>query len=75
MVERRSLLKLPVNGEEVSVPSALHLGCPKCREIVLRFSDSRRLQESAIEVYRKTHGLLSASEIQSSPRAVRADAG
>ena len=64
MVERRSQLKLPVNGEEVSVPSALHLGCPKCREIVLRFSDSRRLQESAIEVYRKTHGLLSANAIR-----------
>ena len=29
MVERRSALKLPVNGEEVSVPSALHLRCLK----------------------------------------------
>jgi putative zinc finger/helix-turn-helix YgiT family protein len=64
MAERRSTLKLPVNGEEVSVPSALHLRCPKCDEVVLRFSDSRRLQEDAIAVYRKKHGLLSADEIR-----------
>lgn len=64
MTERRSTLKLPVNGEEVSVPSALHLRCSKCDEVVLRFSDSRRLQEDAIAVYRKKHGLLSADEIR-----------
>jgi putative zinc finger/helix-turn-helix YgiT family protein len=64
MAERRSALKLPVNGEEVSVPSALHLRCPKCDEVVLRFSDSRRLQEDAIASYRKKHGLLSADEIR-----------
>lgn len=64
MAERRLTLKLPVNGEEVSVPSAAHLRCPKCDEIVLRFSDSRRLQEDAIAVYRKKHGLLSADEIR-----------
>lgn len=67
MAERRSALKLPVNGEEVSVPSALHLRCPKCDEVVLRFSDSRRLQEDAIAIYRKKHGLLSADGI----RAIR----
>jgi putative zinc finger/helix-turn-helix YgiT family protein len=33
----------------------------------LRFLDARRLQEDAIAVYRKRHGLLSADEI----RAVR----
>jgi putative zinc finger/helix-turn-helix YgiT family protein len=64
MVERRSTLKAPVNGEEVSVPSAAHLRCPKCDEVVLRFSDARRLQEDAIAVYRKKHGLLSADEIR-----------
>jgi putative zinc finger/helix-turn-helix YgiT family protein len=64
MVERRSALKAPVNGEEVSVPSALHLRCPKCDEVVLRFSDARRLQEDAIATYRKKHGLLSADEIR-----------
>jgi putative zinc finger/helix-turn-helix YgiT family protein len=64
MLERRSALKLPVNGEETSVPSAMHLRCPKCDEVVLRFSDSRRLQEDAIAVYRKKHGLLSADEIR-----------
>ena len=67
MVDRRSVLKVSVNGEEVSVPSALHLRCPKCQEVVLRFSDGRRLQEDAIAVYRKKHGLLSADEI----RAIR----
>ena len=64
MVERRSVLKAPVNGEEVSVPSALHLRCPKCDEVVLRFSDARRLQKDAISVYRKRHGLLSADKIR-----------
>src|SRR3954468_4561128 len=64
MAERRSVLKLPVNGEEVSVPSAVHLRCPKCDEVVLRFGDARRLQEDALAVYRKKHGLLSADEIR-----------
>jgi len=67
MIERRLALKVPVNGEDVSVPSALHLRCPKCAEVVLRFADSRRLQEDAIAIYRKKHGLLSADEI----RAIR----
>jgi len=67
MAERRSALKLPVNSEEVSVPAAPHLRCPKCDEVVLRFADSRRLQEDAIAIYRKKHGLLSADEI----RAIR----
>jgi putative zinc finger/helix-turn-helix YgiT family protein len=67
MAERRSALKVPVNGEEISVPSALHLRCPECDEIVLRFSDARRLQGDGIAIYRKKHGLLSADEI----RAIR----
>lgn len=64
MAERRSTLKMPVNGQEVSVPSALHLRCPKCNEVVLRFSDARRLQEDAIAGHRRKHGLLSADEIR-----------
>jgi len=67
MVERRLTLKVPVNGEDVSVPAALHLRCPRCDEVVLGFTESRRLQEDAIELYRKKHGLLSADEI----RAIR----
>jgi putative zinc finger/helix-turn-helix YgiT family protein len=67
MVERRSTLRTPVNGEEISVPSASHLRCPKCDEIVLRLSDARRLQGDAIAIYRKKHALLSADEI----RAIR----
>jgi putative zinc finger/helix-turn-helix YgiT family protein len=71
MVERRLTLKVPVNAEDVSVPSALHLRCPKCDEVVLRFSEARRLQEDAIAHYRKKHGLLSANDI----RAIRARFG
>ena len=64
MVERRAQLRLPVNGEDISVPSTLHMSCPKCGEIVLRFSDARRLQQDAISTYRQRHGLLSATEIK-----------
>lgn len=67
MVERRGRLSLPVNGEEVAVPGALHLRCPRCREVVLRYEDARRLSEDAIERYRRKHGLLSAGEM----RAIR----
>jgi putative zinc finger/helix-turn-helix YgiT family protein len=67
MVERRGILRLPVNGEEVAVRSAAHLRCPRCGEILLRFIDSQRLGEDAIAIYRKKHGLLSADEI----RAIR----
>lgn len=58
---------LPVNGEEITVPGARHLRCPKCGEVVLRLSDARRLNEDASAIYRQRHDLLSADEI----RAVR----
>lgn len=64
MVERRGRLRLPVNGESIIVPSAAHLRCPKCSEVVLRYIDSRQLSENAIAAYRKKHGLLSADEIR-----------
>lgn len=67
MAEKRATLRLPVNGEDVAVPSAAHLRCPACGEIVLRFRDAKRLGEDAIAIYRKRHGLLSADEI----RAIR----
>jgi putative zinc finger/helix-turn-helix YgiT family protein len=67
MVVRRSTLRLPVNGEEIAVPSAAHLRCLNCGEILLRYQDSKRLGEDAIAIYRKKHGLLSADEI----RAIR----
>lgn len=67
MSEKRGTLRLPVNGEETAVPSALHLTCPKCHETVLRYQDARRLSEDAIAIYRRKHGLLSADEI----RAIR----
>ena len=67
MEEKRGRLRLPVNGEEISVPSASHLRCPRCGEVVLRFEDARRLSADAIAIYRRKHGLLSAEDI----RAIR----
>jgi putative zinc finger/helix-turn-helix YgiT family protein len=67
MVEKRGRLRLPVNGEDITVSSAAHLKCPKCHEVVLRPQDARRLSEDAIAIYRRKHGLLSADQI----RAIR----
>lgn len=64
MREARGRLKVPVNGEETTVPSASHLKCEKCGEIVLRFQEAKRLHEDAIGIYRRKHGLLSADEIR-----------
>ena len=64
MVERRGKLRLPINGEDVTVASAVHLRCPKCREIVLRYQDAKRLGEDAVAIYRRKHDLLSADEIR-----------
>jgi putative zinc finger/helix-turn-helix YgiT family protein len=64
MVDKRGTLRLPVNGEDIAVPFAVHLSCPKCGEVMLRFQDSKRLSEDAITIYRKKHGLLSADEIR-----------
>jgi putative zinc finger/helix-turn-helix YgiT family protein len=65
MREKVGPLRLPVNGEEVTVPDAGHLVCPRCREVVLRLDESRRLRERAIAIYREKYGLLSADEIRS----------
>ena len=65
MRERRSRLTLPVNGEDVAVPGATHLSCPKCHEVVLRFDDARRLRQRALEIYREKYGLLTADDIRS----------
>jgi HTH-type transcriptional regulator/antitoxin MqsA len=64
MKETRGRMCLPVNGEEIGVPSTPRLQCPKCGEIVLRFHDARRLHEDAAALYRTKHGLLSAAEIR-----------
>lgn len=65
MVEKRGKQRLPVNGEEVTVPAVAHLSCPKCHEVVFRSRDARRLTEDAIAIYRRKHGLLSADQIRS----------
>jgi putative zinc finger/helix-turn-helix YgiT family protein len=64
MVEKRGALHLPINGEDIMVPAAPHLSCPKCGEILLRFQDAKRLREDATTIYRRKHGLLSADEIR-----------
>lgn len=64
MKEAHGVLRLPVNGEDVAVPHAAHLRCPKCKEVVLRLEDARRLGEDAIAIYRTKHGLLSAGDIR-----------
>jgi HTH-type transcriptional regulator/antitoxin MqsA len=63
--EKRGKLRLPVNGEEITVPEATHLSCPKCHEVVLRSDDARRLRHRALEIYRGENGLLSADDIRS----------
>lgn len=65
MRETKGSLKLPVNSEEISVPESGHLKCPKCKEVVLRLDEARKLRERAYDLYRKKHGLLSADEIRS----------
>ena len=65
MTEKRTRLKFPVNGQEIDVPASPHLSCPKCREVVLRFDDARKLRQDALRIYREKYGLLSADEIRS----------
>jgi len=65
MREKRGRLKLPVNGEDIAVPEAPHLSCPKCHEVVLRFDDARRLRQRALEIYRAKYGLLTSDDIRS----------
>lgn len=64
MLKRRGPVKAPINGEQVSVPSVPHLGCPKCGEKMLDAVAAQRLHEDAIGIYRERHGLLAASEIR-----------
>jgi putative zinc finger/helix-turn-helix YgiT family protein len=64
MKEARGRLRTKVNGEAVTVPSASHLKCPKCGEVVFRFQEAKRLGEDAITIYRRKHDLLAADEIR-----------
>jgi putative zinc finger/helix-turn-helix YgiT family protein len=64
MKAARGRFRVPVNGDEISVPSVPQLKCPECGEVVLRFLDAKRLYQDAIAIYRRRHGLLSADEIR-----------
>jgi putative zinc finger/helix-turn-helix YgiT family protein len=65
MKEKRGKLAFPVNGEDVRVPQATHLACPKGHDPVLRADDARRLREQALDLYRGKYGLLTAEDIRS----------
>jgi putative zinc finger/helix-turn-helix YgiT family protein len=65
MKEKSGRLAFPVNGEDVRVPEATHLACPKGHDPVLRTDDARRLRERALDLYRGKYGLLTAEEIRS----------
>jgi putative zinc finger/helix-turn-helix YgiT family protein len=67
MAEKQGMLRLPINGEKITVPLAAHLYCLACGEVVLRFQEAKQLGGDAMAIYRKKHGLLSASEV----RAIR----
>jgi putative zinc finger/helix-turn-helix YgiT family protein len=64
MREAHGRLRMPVNGEDISVPNVVHLKCLKCREVVLTLQQARRFNQDAIAVYQKKHALLSAHEIR-----------
>jgi putative zinc finger/helix-turn-helix YgiT family protein len=65
MKEKRGKLAFPVNGEDVRVPDATHLACPKGHDPVLRADDARRLREHALDSYRRKYNLLTAEDIRS----------
>lgn len=65
MRKKHASLKFPVNGEEIGVAESLHLRCPKCPRVVLRFDDARKLRQQALETDRQNYGLLVADDIRS----------
>lgn len=64
MKDARGRLTARINAEEVVVPDSTHLRCPKCREILLRYEDWRKLDERALEIYRAKYRLLGGAEIR-----------
>ncbi len=67
MRRTQEALTSSVNGEEVRVPNISHLRCPKCGEGLFSLQEAEALRLGAFDIYRRTHGLLSADEI----RAIR----
>jgi len=65
MKEKRGKLTFPVNGEDVRVPDATHLACPRRHDPVLRADDARRLRERALDLYRSKYGLRTGEDIRS----------
>ena len=56
MAERRAALKLPVNGEEVSVPSAAHLRSPADTQARHRFGDEGAPLLTRVDEYDASRG-------------------
>ncbi len=67
MRRTQEVLTSSVNGEEIRVPNISHLRCPKCGEGLFSLQEAEALRLGAFDIYRRTHGLLSADEI----RAIR----
>jgi len=67
MRRTQEVLTSSVNGEEFRVPNIPHLRCPKCGEGLFSLQEAEALRLGAFDIYRRTHGLLSADEI----RAIR----
>ena len=62
MQQRTATLDFVVNGKSIPVPDASHLACPSCNEIVLRYEDSKALQERAREAYRQKYTPAESNE-------------
>jgi putative zinc finger/helix-turn-helix YgiT family protein len=60
----RGPVRLPVNGEPITVPKVSHLRCPKCGEVLLGLDAARQLFRTAHAIYRRKHCLLAPDEIR-----------
>lgn len=64
MTPSRAIMRLPVNGEEVTVRGIPHLRCPNCAEGLLGLEQVRLFRQTAFEVYRTKYALLGPAEIR-----------
>jgi len=70
---RKGSLAFPVHGPGVSVPGSDPWHCPKCREVILDFAQSRDLRRPALDIYRRKHqSTIGAGDLRT-PEALRAD--
>jgi len=63
MKPTRRRVRLPINGEQITVRDVAHLHCPRCGEGLFTLAEARLLFRSAQALYRRKHRLLAATEI------------